>query len=366
MEVQVTVLSLGGDETKLRCSAESSVWELKKEIEQQTGHVTTLQRLVLHGSSEVLKDKQKLADLGQETITVSLVVRGLDLTQVNTYIERLRDKGRILNEDVENIQVLCALMQQAFMKEAPLLELEAPLVICGTLVGCMDQLRHIFSTCGDPPSSKYLFLGNYVNRGKNSIDTLTLLLLYKRAYPDQVYLLRGKQETASISRLYGLFDECKRKLDRWTWKNFIEMFNCMPFAALIQGRILCVPSGLSPYLKLEQLRSIRRPCDVSDEGLLCDLLWAFFDADCRSWEEGDQSIQLSYGPDVLEQFLQQTQLERIICSARVLEEGHQSFQDKLVELFSASNYCNEFGNAGAVLLLDEKLEHRFITYRLPW
>lgn len=361
--LKVKVLSLSGEHMEVACSMDSTVSELKAEITRRTGHLKDLQYL-MH-EDVALDDKTIIKELGQEEVILTLLVKGLN---VEAYIERLRDKGTIERGDLDDLKILCATMRDAFLKQAPLLELEPPLVIGGNLMGSSEQLQHIFDTCGHPPESRYLFLGNYVSRGKNSIDTLTLLLLYKRKFPDQIHLLRGKHECGSISRIYGFYDECKRKLDIRTWKAFIGVFDCMPYAALIQKRILCVPSGLSPELKsIGQLQMIDRPCDVPDTGLLCDLLWSYFETSYKGWIEPDKAVALGYGPDVLEKFLATTQLERIICSQCVVQDGHEDFhEDKLICVFSASHYCGEFENKGAVLLMDEKLEHHFVSHSLPW
>ena len=129
---------------------------------------------------------------------------------------------------------------------------------------------------GYPPKRKYLFLGNYVNRGKYSLEVICLILSLKVKHPDMVYMLRGKHETGCISRIYGFYDECKRRYSIKLWKLFIRVFDLLPIAATINDTIFCVHSGLSPELTyLEEINTrITRPCDVPDCGLLCDLLWS--------------------------------------------------------------------------------------------
>ncbi|XP_014677248.1 PREDICTED: serine/threonine-protein phosphatase PP1-alpha catalytic subunit-like [Priapulus caudatus] len=116
-----------------------------------------------------------------------------------------------------------------------------------------DLLRH-FDKCGYPPDVNYLFLGDYVDRGKRSLETICLVLAYKIKYPNNIFLLRGNHECASINRIYGFYDECKRRYNIKLWKTFTDCFNCLPIAALVEGTILCMHGGLSPDLQsLEQL-----------------------------------------------------------------------------------------------------------------
>ena len=137
-----------------------------------------------------------------------------------------------------------------------LLELEAPIKICGIFIyiflgdvhGQYLDLIRIFEYGGFPPEANYLFLGDYVDRGKNSLETICLLLAYKIKYPENFFLLRGNHECSSINRIYGFYDECKRRFNMKLWKTFTDCFNCLPTCAIIDEKILCMHGGLSPDL----------------------------------------------------------------------------------------------------------------------
>eukprot|EP00882_Tetradesmus_deserticola_P016185 GHRQ01017268.1.p1 GENE.GHRQ01017268.1~~GHRQ01017268.1.p1 ORF type:complete len:216 (+),score=59.73 GHRQ01017268.1:485-1132(+) len=168
------------------------------------------------------------------------------------------------------------------MSQPNLLELEAPIKICGDIHGQYSDLLRLFEYGGFPPEANYLFLGDYVDRGKQSLETICLLLAFKIKYPENFFLLRGNHECASINRIYGFYDECKRRYNIRLWRTFTDCFNCLPVAALIDEKILCMHGGLSPELKsLEQIKRVARPTDVPDSGLLCDLLWADPDKDIQ-------------------------------------------------------------------------------------
>lgn len=130
----------------------------------------------------------------------------------------------------------------------------------GDIHGQYGDLIKIFEKGGFPGDVNYLFLGDYVDRGKKSIECICLLLAYKIKHPENFFMLRGNHECASINRIYGFYDECKRKYNLKLWKIFSDVFNVMPVAALIGEKILCMHGGLSPELKnLQQITSIPRP-----------------------------------------------------------------------------------------------------------
>ncbi|CAG07207.1 unnamed protein product [Tetraodon nigroviridis] len=164
----------------------------------------------------------------------------------------------------------------------------------GDVHGQYYDLLRLFEYGGFPPESNYLFLGDYVDRGKQSLETICLLLAYKIKYPENFFLLRGNHECASINRIYGFYDECKRRYNIKLWKTFTDCFNCLPVAAIVDEKIFCCHGGLSPDLQsMEQIRRVMRPTDVPDQGLLCDLLWADPDKDVLGWGENDRGVSFT-------------------------------------------------------------------------
>ncbi|CAF4295332.1 unnamed protein product, partial [Adineta steineri] len=177
-----------------------------------------------------------------------------------------------------------------------LLELKAPINICGNICGqYTDLLRH-FEHDGVPPESNYLFLGGYVNRGK---------------------------------RRYNI------KL----WKLFTNCFNCLPAAAVINEKIFCCHGGLSPELhSLDQIRQIQRPTDVPDYGLLCDLLWSDPSTNVENWQE-NYGVSSEFGANVVKEFLNRFNMNLICRSHQVVEDGYEFFANhQLVTIFSAPDY----------------------------
>ncbi|KAG6916952.1 hypothetical protein DXG01_004501 [Tephrocybe rancida] len=255
------------------------------------------------------------------------------------------------------IKYLCTKAREIFINQPILLELEAPIKICGDIHGQYYDLLRLFEYGGFPPEANYLFLGDYVDRGKQSLETICLLLAYKIKYPENFFILRGNHECASINRIYGFYDECKRRYNIKLWKTFTDCFNCLPIAAIIDEKIFTMHGGLSPDLQsMEQIRRVMRPTDVPDTGLLCDLLWSDPDKDITGWSENDRGVSFTFGPDVVSRFLQKHDMDLICRAHQVVEDGYEFFAKRhLVTLFSAPNYCGEFDNAGAMMSVDETL-----------
>lgn len=287
---------------------------------------------------------------------------GTDNIDVDAIIQKLLEvRGSRPGKQVQltegEIRGLINKSKDVFMSQPSLLELEAPIKICGDVHGQYYDLLRLFEYGGFPPEANYLFLGDYVDRGKQSLETICLLLAYKIKYPENFFILRGNHECASINRIYGFYDECKRRYNIKMWKNFTDCFNCMPVAAIIDEKIFCMHGGLSPELhSMDQIRKIVRPTDVPDTGLLCDLLWSDPEEGIQGWGENDRGVSFIFGGDVVEKFLRRHDLDLICRAHQVVEDGYKFFAKRqLVTIFSAPNYCNEFDNAGAMMSVDETL-----------
>lgn len=183
--------------------------------------------------------------------------------------------GTLCSLAENEIKLLCQRVRPILLQQPMLLELEAPLKICGDVHGQFTDLLRLFEYGGFPPEANYLFLGDYVDRGKQSLETISLLFCYKIKYPENFFILRGNHESAGINRIYGFYDECKRRYSIKLWKIFSDCFNCLPVCALVDEKILCMHGGLSPEMhNLQQIAELPRPADVPDVGLMCDLLWS--------------------------------------------------------------------------------------------
>jgi len=269
--------------------------------------------------------------------------------------------GKEVELEEKQIVGLCNASREIFAGQPMFLELEAPIKIVGDVHGQYYDLLRLLEYGGFPPKSNYLFLGDYVDRGRQSLETICLLLAYKVKFPENFFLLRGNHECSSINRIYGFYDECKRRYSVKLWKTFTSVFDNLPVSAMVDEKILCMHGGLSPNLKsFDNIRNIRRPCDVPDSGLLCDLLWSDPDRDVLGWGKNDRGVSWTFGTNIVTKFLKKHNLDLICRAHQVVEDGYEFFAKRqLVTIFSAPNYCGEFDNAGAIMTVDETLTCSF-------
>ena len=198
--------------------------------------------------------------------------------------------------------------------------------LSGDVHGQYYDLLRIFEYGGFPPEANYLFLGDYIDRGKQSIETVCLLLCYKIKYPENFFLLRGNHECAQINRIYGFYDECKRRYSIRLWRVFSDVFNCLPVSALIDEKIFCMHGGLSPELKnLDQIKNIMRPTDVPDTGLLCDLLWSDPERGVEAYGDNDRGVSFTFGENVVRKFNEKHDIDLICRAHQVVEDGYEFF-----------------------------------------
>ncbi|ORZ25645.1 Metallo-dependent phosphatase-like protein [Absidia repens] len=286
--------------------------------------------------------------------------------QLDDYIQRLLDVAygskvpKQLCLKAAEVNTICRAAMEIFLSQpvsGSLLELSPPVKIVGDTHGQYTDLIRLFEMGGFPPSSNYLFLGDYVDRGKQSLENFLLLLCFKIKWRENFFLLRGNHESGSVTRVYGFYDECKRRCSVKVWKSFVDVFNTMPIASLVAGKIFCVHGGLSPSLhSLDDIRRIQRPTDVPDFGLLNDLLWADPSDSVDVWEDNERGVSYCFGKKVINEFLAKFDLDLVCRAHMVVEDGYEFFNDRtLVTVFSAPAYCGEFDNFGALMTVNEDL-----------
>ena len=273
--------------------------------------------------------------------------------------------GTRLNIDEDEIHFLCSNVKEIFKKQNMLIELEGPVIVCGDIHGQYYDLLRLIKLGGCPPSSNYLFLGDYVDRGYNSIEVICLLFAFKIKFPLNFFTLRGNHESRSINEVYGFREECKERFSKngnKIWKLFNDVFDWMPIASLIEERILCMHGGISPHIKdIKDINKIERPTDIPDEGIMCDILWSDPEKLISGWGESDRGVSYVFGRDVLEQFIKDKDIDLVCRAHQVVEDGYEFFANrKLVTIFTAPNYCGEFDNSGGAMKVDEDLTCSFI------
>ncbi|KAL1928105.1 hypothetical protein VTP01DRAFT_3021 [Rhizomucor pusillus] len=326
-------------------------------------------RIASPTSLETPEDSQQQQDPNQLTVSsvnqltaTSMRSIGSNL-DIDECINRLLEVGMSgkIHKSVcfrnSEIAAICRAAQELFMSQPSMIELSPPVKILGDIHGQYHDLLRLFEMGGFPPESNYLFLGDYVDRGKQSLETILLLFCYKIKYPENFFLLRGNHESANVTRVYGFYDECKRRTNTKIWRTFIDAFNALPIAALVAGKIFCVHGGLSPSLNsLDDVRNIVRPTDVPEYGLLSDLLWADPSETANDWEDSERGVSYCFGKRVVNNFLAKFDLDLVCRAHMVVEDGYEFFNERtLVTVFSAPNYCGEFDNFGAIMSINEDL-----------
>ena len=204
-----------------------------------------------------------------------------------------------------------------------------------------------------------------MDRGHNSVETFELLLCLKVRYPDRITLLRGNHECRQITQVYGFYEECVRKYGNANpWKYCTDVFDYLNLAAIIDGRVLCVHGGLSPELRtLDQIRTIERQQEIPHEGSFCDLMWSDPE-DIETWAMSPRGAGYLFGAKVTQEFNQINGLDLICRAHQLVQEGFKyMFDNSLVTVWSAPNYCYRCGNVAAILSFDENLERDFKLFR---
>merc|ERR1711872_319222 len=255
---------------------------------------------------------------------------------------------------VGDIKWVCDTVREVFGGEENVVSVNTPVTVAGDTHGQFGDLLELFRTGGDVSRTKYLFLGDYVDRGPHSVQVITLLFLLKIENPDQIVLLRGNHEARSQTQVFGFYDECLLKYgDSLVWRLFTDTFDFMPVAALIDNKLFCCHGGLSPSApSIDDIQKLDRVGELSDTGALSDLAWSDPEDDHQGWLPSQRGAGYTFGQDVLDMWNMDNGLEMLVRGHQMVEEGffwHHNQQT--LTLFSAPNYMYRCGNTAAVLQL---------------
>lgn len=268
---------------------------------------------------------------------------------------------------ISYIEELCKTVTDIFLSEESVVSLSPPLTVCGDTHGQFTDTIRIFDVVGSLPENQYLFLGDYVDRGSQSVENIVFLLTLKVLYPNRIFLLRGNHETEEISTVYGLRDECIKRYGFGLYSTFLKVFEAMPFAAIVAGQIFCVHGGIcSEKCDIETLKAVKRPLDLNDSKIITDLLWSDPNDDVRGFQPSPRGVSFLFGKDEAQNFMKLNNLSLIIRSHEFCSEGTAFPFGKdggVITVFSASNYCSTM-NSSAVLKIDENLLLHFVMFQI--
>mmetsp|Transcript_35651 Transcript_35651/g.45376 ORF Transcript_35651/g.45376 Transcript_35651/m.45376 type:complete len:315 (+) Transcript_35651:87-1031(+) len=280
---------------------------------------------------------------------------------LDAWLEKLYD-GKPLAEN--EVTQLCDKAQGVLMEEANVQVVPVPVTVCGDVHGQFHDLMELFQIGGKPPDTNYLFMGDYVDRGYYSVETVSLLVTLKVRFPDRVFILRGNHESRQITQVYGFYDECVRKYGNPNvWKMFTDLFDYFPLTAVVEDSVFCLHGGLSPSIEtLDHIRQLDRVQEVPHEGPMCDLLWS--DPDDRyGWGISPRGAGYTFGQDISEQFNHTNGLNLVSRAHQLVMDGYNwSHNQNTVTVFSAPNYCYRCGNQAAIMEVDEHLNKTFLQF----
>ena len=276
-----------------------------------------------------------------------------------------RAPGQDCPFEVDDLMWLCDQTKEVLKSESTLLSVSIPdgseLDIIGDIHGQFDDMMAgVFQNVQRQKPVSFLFLGDYVDRGANSLETITLLFVMKCNIPDSFHLLRGNHETRDISREYGFLDECR---DRYgtdageqIWNAFNDVFDWLPLAAIVQGIIFCVHGGISQHLtSWDDIENLERPIKSDLESdLVTDMLWADPSPD-NGWRPSERGSGNTFGLPEAQTFLQAFNLLLVCRAHQVVSEGSEfpfAPDRSVVTVFSAPNYCGEINNQSAMMVVD--------------
>ena len=269
------------------------------------------------------------------------------------WLEQVKE-GKCLPE--YNLKILCNKLIEILSEESHVQPIEAPVIVCGDIHGQFYDLTNIFERGGEIPNNRYLFLGDYVDRGYNSVETLEYLLCLKLKYPEYITLLRGNHESRQICFTYGFYEEITKKYGNANpWKYFNDVFDYLPLASIIEGKIFCVHGGLSPKIcYIDQIRLLNRVQEIPHEGPFSDLMWSDPD-EVDGWQISSRGAGFLFGDKVVDEFNQLNDISLICRAHQLVNEGYKYwFDKKLVTVWSAPNYCYRCGNLASILKIDDE------------
>jgi len=236
--------------------------------------------------------------------------------------------------------------------------------VCGDTHGQFYDVLNIFEMNGYPSSSNpYIFNGDFVDRGSFSLEVIVTYLLFKISDPTSIYLLRGNHETKNMNRIYGFEGEVKAKYDDKIFELFLELFCHIPLAATIENKIFITHGGLPVVpTSLDDIRKITRGCEPPESGLMSDLLWSD-PQPFPGMAPSKRGVGYSFGPDITQAFLKKNDLNLLVRSHEVKDEGYLvEHEGNCITIFSAPNYCDSMGNKGAFIHFDSTLEPKFTQF----
>lgn len=274
--------------------------------------------------------------------------------------KHLTQEGRL---DKSDVLQLIGLFRNIIKAEPNILKIEDPVTVVGDIHGQFYDLIQILDLGGNIEKTKYIFLGDYVDRGAFSTECVFLLMAIKINFKHTVVMLRGNHECRQLTSFFNFKQECEVKYDIEVYNRLMEAFDCLPFGCIINDKFLCVHGGISPCLtSLAEAQKVSRFSEPPKQGLLCDIIWA--DPCSKDEEAGrfdfknnkNRGCSFVFGAKAAIPFLRKNQLIAIIRGHEAQLDGYKMYNwdqkdafPSVITVFSAPNYCDVYNNKGAIL-----------------
>jgi len=270
--------------------------------------------------------------------------------------------GKVLS--MTQVRHICRRLVEELLESPNIVQVSLPVSIVGDIHGQFYDLLELFKVGGFCPEVNYLFLGDYVDRGYYSVNTICLLICLRLRYPDRITLLRGNHETRKVTEIYGFYSECMRVYGHSdAWEEFVRCFNHLNIAAMVGTRILCVHGGLSPSVStIDDIRTIDRQMEVPHSGPFADLMWSDPDGDTENqlFMPSQRGCGYLFGREAVKQFNHKNGISQIVRAHQLCMDGYEEhFEGSLVTVWSAPNYCYRCGNVASIMEISQDGKKEF-------
>ena len=300
----------------------------------------------------------------QQPIDSSKLFTKNNLINYELLKEHLMKEGKLYKKDLMEI---ISMAVGIFKKESNLVKILDPVNVVGDIHGQYYDLVSLLAIGGHPNDNKYLFLGDYVDRGAFSVECVILLYAMKISFNHNVVLLRGNHECRQLTSFFNFKTECEVKYDIEIYNAFMSSFDALPISCLINEKFLCVHGGISPNLDvISGIEKLNRFNEIPKSGAVCDILWA------DPIEQESEAINLSFkdnstrgcsyffGLKAIKPFLSKNKLISVFRAHEAQLEGFKMHKwektvsfPPVITIFSAPNYCDVYNNKGSVVILKD-------------
>lgn len=288
---------------------------------------------------------------------------------IDASLEDYETRKKCLVLPVVPLPILRSLLDRAtqiFSDEKMVLQINQDITVVGDLHGHILDLFRILKEVGFPPAQKYLILGDIVDRGEFSIETVILIFVMKVIWPRSVYIIRGNHEFSEMWDHCGFLNEIEGRYPNMGVASMLQnVFAHLPIGALVNERTLCIHGGIGPSVKeVSMIQNLYKPIYAFDQGIITDILWSDPCEDIDEFEPSPRGTGHKYGKAVLKKFLDDNKLDLLVRGHECIETGVQySLGNLVATVFSASTYCNSMSNLAGVLKLKKEGEPEAITFR---